>query len=177
VKTSLPGRHIVSSALAAAAVALADGMSLAEVAAALAKARVPLRVRAHRGRGGCTILDDTYNASPASMAAALDLLAEIPGRRVAVLGDMKELGAAERESHLAVGRHAAETSDVIHTVGELGGIIAEAAREAGHGATHHWSTKEEAGEALAADLHPDDVVLLKASRAMALETLLAVLKE
>ena len=177
VKTSLPGRHIVSSALAAAAVALADGMSLAEVAAALAKARVPLRVRAHRGRGGCTILDDSYNASPASMAAALDLLAEIPGRRVAVLGDMKELGAAERESHLAVGRHAAETADVIHAVGELGGVIAEAAQEAGHGATHHWSTKEEAGEALAADLRPDDVVLLKASRAMALETLLAVLKE
>ncbi len=177
VRTSLPGRHIVSSALAAAAVALADGMSLAEVAAALASAQVPLRIQAHRGRGGCTILDDSYNASPASMAAALDLLAEIPGRRVAVLGDMKELGAAERESHVAVGRRAAETADVIHTVGEVAGIIAEAAREAGHDSTHHWSTKEEAGEALAADLRPDDVVLLKASRAMALETLLAVLKE
>ena len=177
VRTSLPGPHIISSALAAAAGALADGMSLAEVAAALASAQVPLRIQAHRGPGGCTILDDSYNASPASMAAALDLLAEIPGRRVAVLGDMKELGAAERESHVAVGRRAAETADVIHTVGEVAGIIAEAAREAGHDSTHHWSTKEEAGEALAADLRPDDVVLLKASRAMALETLLAVLKE
>ena len=60
---------------------------------------------------------------------------------------------------------------------EVAGIIAEAAREAGHDSTHHWSTKEEAGEALASDLRSDDVVLLKASRAMALETLLAVLKE
>ena len=177
VKTSLPGRHTVSNALAAAAVALADGMSLAEVAAALEGARVPLRIRVHRGRGGCTILDDTYNASPASMAAALELLAGIPGRRVAVLGDMKELGGAEREGHLAVGRRAAETVDVVHAVGELGGIIAEAAREAGHRATYHWPTKEAAGEALASALRPDDVVLLKASRAMALETLLDVLKE
>jgi UDP-N-acetylmuramoyl-tripeptide--D-alanyl-D-alanine ligase len=176
-ETCLPGRHIVSNALAAAAVGLADGMALSEVAAALATARVPLRVQVHRGRGGCTILDDTYNASPASMAAALDLLAEIPGRRIAVLGDMAELGAAEREGHLAVGRRAAETADVIHAVGELSGLIAEAAREAGHDATYHWSNKEAAAEALAAELGPDDVVLLKASRAVELETLLAVLKE
>jgi UDP-N-acetylmuramoyl-tripeptide--D-alanyl-D-alanine ligase len=176
-ETCLPGRHIVSNALAAAAVGLADGMSLAEVAAALGTARVPLRVQVHQGRGGCTILDDTYNASPASMAAALDLLAEIPGRRIAVLGDMAELGAAEREGHLAVGRRAAETADVIHAIGELGGLVAEAAREAGHRETHHWSSKEAAGERLAGDLGPDDVVLLKASRAVALETMLDVLKE
>jgi UDP-N-acetylmuramoyl-tripeptide--D-alanyl-D-alanine ligase len=109
------------------------------------------------------------------MAAALDLLAEIPGRRVAVLGDMAELGAAEREGHLAVGRRAAETADVIHAVGELASLIAEVAQREGHGAVYHWPTKEAAGEALAADLRPDDVVLLKASRAMALETLLDVL--
>ena len=177
VETTLPGRHIVSNALAAAAVALADGFSLAETAAALGRAQAPLRIQAYRARGGGTILDDTYNASPASMAAALDLLAEIPGRRIAVLGEMAELGAATEEGHLAVGRRAAETADVIHAVGELGGLIAEAARNLGHGATHHWSTKEAAGEALAADLRPDDVVLLKASRAMAFETLLDALKE
>ena len=177
VKTSLPGRHIVPSALAAAAVALSDGLALSEVAAALAQAQVPLRIRVHRGREGSTILDDTYNASPASMAAALDLLAEIPGRRIAVLGDMKELGVAEREGHRAVGRLAAETVDIIHTVGELGAVIAEAAREAGHDATHHWPTKEAAAEMLVADLRADDVILLKASRAMAFETLLDILKE
>ena len=177
VRTNLPGRHNVANALAAVAVALADGMSLAEVASALAKARVPGRIEVLRGRHGCTILDDTYNASPDSMAAALDLLSDVPGRRIAVLGDMKELGSAEREGHQEVGRMAAEAAHVIHTVGELGGIIAAAAREAGHEATHHWPTKEAAGEALAADLRQGDVVLLKASRAMALETLLDVLKE
>ncbi len=176
-ETSLPGRHIVSNALAAAAVGLADGMSLAEVVSALEEVRVPLRIQVHRGRRGCTILDDTYNASPASMAAALDLMAEIPGRRIAVLGDMAELGAAEREGHRAVGRRAAETADVIHAIGELSGLVAEAAREAGHTATYQWPNKEAAAEGLAPDLRPGDVVLLKASRAMALETILDVLKE
>jgi len=177
VETHLPGRHIVSNALAAAAVGLAGGMPLAEVAQALAGAEVPLRLQVHRGRNGCTLLDDTYNASPASMAAALDLLAEIPGRRIALLGDMAELGAASREGHLATGRRAAETADIIHAVGEEAQLIADAAREGGHGAVHHWSTKEQAAEAVAAALRPDDVVLLKASRAMAFETLLDVLKE
>ena len=177
VRIRLPGRHNVANALAAAAVALADGMSPVEVADALEGAQVSSRILVRRGRGGCTILDDTYNASPASMAAALDLLAELPGRRIAVLGDMRELGAAEREGHLAAGRRAAKTADVIHTIGELGSIIAEAAEQAGHSATHHWPTKEAAAEAVAADLGPDDVILLKASRAMALETLLDALRE
>lgn len=177
VETSLPGRHIVSNALAAAAVGLADGMSLAEVAAALGRAQVPLRIQVHRARGGGTILDDTYNASPVSVSAALDLLAEIPGRRIAVLGDMAELGAASDEGHLVVGRRAAETADVIHAVGEEAALIAKAARAAGHRTVHHWPAKEQAAEALLADLRPDDVVLLKASRALALETLLEVLKE
>ena len=176
-KTSLPGRHIVSNALAAAAVALADGMALAEAAEALGAAQVPLRFHVHRGLGGATIIDDTYNASPASMAAALDLLAEIPGRRVAVLGDMAELGGAEREGHLAVGRRAAETADVIHAFGELGSLIARAATEYGHREVHHWPSKEAAADAVADDLRPDDVILLKASRATALETVLDTLKE
>jgi UDP-N-acetylmuramoyl-tripeptide--D-alanyl-D-alanine ligase len=176
-KTPLPGRHIVPDALAAAAVALADGMTLSDVAAALERVDVPLRVKTLRGRNGATIIDDTYNASPASMAAALDLLAEIPGRRIALLGDMKELGPAERESHVFVGQRAAEVADVIHTVGELGAVIAEAAVVAGHRSTHHWPTKEAAGEAVAAGLRQDDVVLVKGSRAMALETLLDALRE
>jgi UDP-N-acetylmuramoyl-tripeptide--D-alanyl-D-alanine ligase len=177
VRTALPGRHIVPNALAAAAVALADGMALPDVARALDSARVPLRLQVYRGRGGCTILDDTYNASPASMAAALDLLAEIPGRRIAVLGDMRELGPEEREGHLAVGRRAAETADVIHAVGPLGELVVEAARAGGHRAAYHHDTKEDAAVALIADLRRDDVVLLKASRAMAFETLLDELKE
>ncbi|MEX0785679.1 MAG: UDP-N-acetylmuramoyl-tripeptide--D-alanyl-D-alanine ligase [Dehalococcoidia bacterium] len=176
-RTRLPGRHIVSNALAAAAVGLADGMPLRDVVAALETAEVPLRLHVFRAKGGGTILDDTYNASPASMAAALDLLAEIPGRRIAVLGEMAELGAASREGHLAVGRRAAETADIIHAVGEQGELIAEAARASGHHAIYEYPTKEAALEAVSAGLRPDDVVLLKASRAMAFETLLEALKE
>jgi len=175
--TQLPGRHSVSNALAAAAVGLADGMALGEVAAALGETQPPLRIQTHRLKAGGTLIDDTYNAGPASMAAALDLLAETPGRRIAVLGDMRELGVAEREEHLALGRRAAETADVIHTVGELGAIVAGAARDAGHGNTHHWPDKESAGDAVAASLRAGDVVLLKASRAMALETLVPLLTQ
>ncbi len=177
VETKLPGRHIVSNALAAAAVGLADGMSLEEVGAALAEADVQVRIRTHRGRNGATLIDDTYNASPASVTAALDLLAEIPGRRIAVLGDMAELGAASHEGHLTVGGRAAETADIIHAIGEEAQLIAQAARDAGHRAVRQWSNKAEAAEALLADLRRDDVVLLKASRAMAFETLVEALKE
>jgi UDP-N-acetylmuramoyl-tripeptide--D-alanyl-D-alanine ligase len=177
VETRLPGRHIVSNALAAAGVALVDGMSVEEVAAALESASMPLRLTVHPGKGHSTIIDDTYNASPTSMAAALDLLAETPGRRVAILGDMRELGAAEHEGHLAVGRRAGETADVIHTIGALGAVIAEAALDGGHQSVHHHETKEEALEAVQRDLRSTDVVLVKGSRAMALESVVAALKE
>jgi UDP-N-acetylmuramoyl-tripeptide--D-alanyl-D-alanine ligase len=131
----------------------------------------------HPGKNGSTIIDDTYNASPASMAAALDLLAETPGRRVAVLGDMRELGAAEREGHLAVGRRAAETADLIHTIGDLGKIVAEAALAGAHRAVLHHDDKAEALEAVQRDLRSGDVVLVKGSRAMALETLVVALRD
>jgi UDP-N-acetylmuramoyl-tripeptide--D-alanyl-D-alanine ligase len=111
------------------------------------------------------------------MAAALDLLAEIPGRRIAVLGDMRELGAAEREGHMAVGRRAAETADVIHTIGDLGETIAVAARDGGHDDVHHWPNKEQAAAAVLRDLHEADRVLVKGSRAMALETVVEALRQ
>ena len=177
VRTKLPGRHIVSNALAAAAVGLADGLTVAEVAEGLAHADIQVRFRTYPGHNGSLLIDDTYNASPASMNAALDLLAEIPGRRVAVLGDMGELGAASEEGHMTVGRRAAETASVIHAVGVEAALIARTARDAGHRETHHWPTKEAACEALLAGTQPDDVVLLKASRAMAFETLVEALKE
>lgn len=177
VKTKLPGRHIVSNALAAAAVGLADGMTLKEIAGGLAFADVQVRIRTLRGRNGSLLIDDTYNASPASMMAALDLLAELAGRRIAVLGDMAELGAASKDGHLAVGRRAAETVDIIHAVGADAALIAQAAREAGHRAVHHWPSKQEAVAAIQTDLRRDDVVLLKASRALAFESLVEALKE
>lgn len=177
VKTKLPGRHIVSNALAGAAVGIADGLTLTEVATGLAKADVQVRVRTVRGKHGALLIDDTYNASPASVTAALDLLAEIPGRRIAVLGDMAELGTASADGHQAVGRRAAETVDILHAVGTEAELIASSARAAGHSATKHWASKEEALAAIESDLQKDDVVLLKASRAMAFETMVQALKE
>jgi UDP-N-acetylmuramoyl-tripeptide--D-alanyl-D-alanine ligase len=167
----------VSNALAAAAVGLVDGLALHDIASGLAQADVQLRVRTHRGRGGSTLIDDTYNASPSSVLAALDLLAEIQGRRIAVLGGMAELGAASHEGHLTVGRRAAETADVIYAIGDEAQLIAESAQDAGHKHVYGCRTKEQGAEALSRDLRVDDVVLFKASRAMAFETLIEELKE
>ncbi len=176
-ETRLPGRHLLPNALASVTVALVEGMKLGEVAQALAVARVPLRLHVYRGRNDSTLLDDTYNASPVSMLAALELLADLPGRRIAVLGDMRELGAEEEEGHRVVGREAARVAQVIYAVGELGRLIGEEARRAGHPAVSLWPSKEEAAKTLAEDLQVGDVVLLMASRAMALETVLPELRD
>jgi UDP-N-acetylmuramoyl-tripeptide--D-alanyl-D-alanine ligase len=176
VKTRLPGRHLLPNALGAAAAALVEGMGFDEVAQALSVARIPLRLHVYRGRNDSTILDDTYNASPASMLAALELLADLPGRRIAVLGDMRELGVEEQEGHRVVGREAARVAQVIYAVGELGHLIGEEAQRMGHPAVSLWESKEEAAQRLASELRVGDVVLLKASRAMALETILPELK-
>jgi len=177
VYTHLPGRAMVHNALAAAAVAIVDGLPLADVATALTQAQVPARLVPHPGRNGSLIIDDTYNASPASMGAALDLLGEVPGRKYAVLGDMRELGDAEEEGHRDTGRRAAEVADVIFAVGELGRLIGEEAKAAGHADVHIVADKADVARALAPQLGPGDVVLLKASRALELETLLDELKE
>jgi len=172
ISAPLPGRHNLYNALAAAAVGLADGLSLQKVAAALAVADVPLRLRTLSGPQGSTILDDTYNASPTSMLAALDLLAELPGRRLALLGDMLELGSFEEEGHRLVGEQAARTTHVLYTLGERGRIIGEAAQAAGHPEVHFLPSKEKAAAAIRETLSEGDHLLVKASRVMALETVI-----
>jgi len=172
VSAPLPGRHNLYNALAAATVGLADGLSLQEVAAALATADVLLRLRVLSGPQGSTILDDTYNASPASMLAALDLLAELPGRHLALLGDMLELGTFEEEGHCLVGERAAQTTDILYTVGERGRIIGEAAQAAGHQDVRFLASKEAAAAAIRETLSEGAHLLVKASRAMALETVI-----
>jgi UDP-N-acetylmuramoyl-tripeptide--D-alanyl-D-alanine ligase len=172
VYSHLPGRALVSNALAAAAVGLVDELDLPDIAAALTAAQIPMRLAAHRGPNGSTIVDDSYNASPASMHAALDLLADVAGRKIAVLGDMRELGSAEREGHAEIGRHAAAVADTIYAVGDLGRWIGDAAIHAGAHDVHIVIDKSEIAPALLPQLAPGDVVLLKASRALALETVL-----
>jgi UDP-N-acetylmuramoyl-tripeptide--D-alanyl-D-alanine ligase len=176
VSTPLPGRHNLHNLLAAAAVGLTEGLSLAEVADALARARPTSRLRVVAGVNGSTIIDDSYNASPISVLAALDLLAETPGRHLALLGDMRELGAAEAEGHSAVGRRAAGATDVLYVTGEKASLIAEAARAAGDPEVHVVRQHEEAIKALQRELRSGDCLLVKASRALELERVVQALE-
>jgi UDP-N-acetylmuramoyl-tripeptide--D-alanyl-D-alanine ligase len=170
INSPLPGKHHVYPALAAAAVALNEGMSLQEIAEALREATLDLRLTIRRGPNGSTIIDDSYNASPASMIAALDLLNETSGRRVALLGHMRELGAAETDGHITVGRRAATTCDVLIVVGEDARVLADSAREAGHSDVRFIATPDEAAALLKKELRTGDVCLVKASRAVGLES-------
>ncbi|HEU4758647.1 MAG TPA: UDP-N-acetylmuramoyl-tripeptide--D-alanyl-D-alanine ligase [Dehalococcoidia bacterium] len=169
VSSPLPGRHHLYPCLAAAAVALVEGMTLDEIAVALASARPDLRLRVLEGPGGSTIIDDSYNASPASMLAALDLLGEMPGRRIALLGEMRELGAAEEEGHREVGEQAATACDVLIVVGQRTRPLAEAARAAGHRDVRFVESVAEAAVAARSELRGGGFLLVKASRALALE--------
>ena len=175
VSLPLPGRHHLYPALAAAAVALSEGMTLNEIAQALAAARPELPWRVLPGPKGSTILDDSYNASPASMLAALDLLAELPGRRIALLGEMRELGAAEEEGHRQVGERAATACDRLLILGERARPLAEAARAAGLKDVRFLDSGEAATETLRSELRSGDHLLVKASRALALETVVDAL--
>jgi UDP-N-acetylmuramoyl-tripeptide--D-alanyl-D-alanine ligase len=175
VEASLPGRHHLYPALAAAAVGLAEGMTLADVAAALRDARPELRLRVLPGPNGATILDDSYNASPQSMLAALDLLAELPGRRIALLGEMRELGAVEEEGHRQVGERAAACADLLLVVGERARPLYEAAQTSGLTEVRFLASAQEAAPILRDELQPGDYLLVKASRALALESVVDAL--
>jgi len=176
VHSPMPGRHNVYNALAAAAVGLALGMELEEVAGALAEARTDLRLRTVPGPRGSTIIDDTYNASPASVLAALDLLSELEGRRLALLGDMLELGSYAEEGHRLVGERAGRLVDVLVLVGEWAEVMAQAARRGGRAQVTVAASKGEAAEALRRQLGPGDYLLVKGSRALALEEVVEALR-
>jgi UDP-N-acetylmuramoyl-tripeptide--D-alanyl-D-alanine ligase len=164
----LPGPALVTNALAAIGVGIAEGLSFAESVDALAAAQVSPRLQVRELPSGVTVLDDAYNASPASVLAALEVLSEMPGRRLALLGDMLELGSEEEAGHRAVGVRAAAVVDQLFTVGRRAEGIAASAREAGASVTHLGS-KEEAVRELKRTLKNGDVLLIKASHGMALD--------
>ena len=143
------GRHGVHNALAAVAVAICAGVALDDIVRGL---RRPLRMP-HRSQlvkaGTWTILDDSYNASPDAVLAALGLLAELPGRRFAVLGEMLELGDAAAAEHRRVGQGAAATSDRLIVVGSGARGISEGAIEAGmEASTVHLASDRDGALAL-----------------------------
>ena len=176
-RVPLLGRHSVHTALRAAAVGVVDGLSWGEIVAGLQDESAQLRLLAVAGPAGSVLLDDTYNASPESCIAALNLLAELDGRKVAVLGDMYELGRFEEEGHQIVGRRARDVGDVLVTVGELGRIIGEEALAAGMtaDAVHLVETKADAITLLRAILRDGDKILVKGSRGMAMEEIVSAL--
>ena len=164
------GRLSVHNAAAGAAVGVAAGMDVDTIATGLEFGwAAPHRVELVRLRGA-TVIDDSYNASPGSMRAALDLLAELPGRHVAVLGEMLELGEAHESGHLAVGE-AAAIVELLIVVGADATGIAEGAVAAGldRSRIHVVPDADAALDALVPRLRDADVVLVKASRGIGLD--------
>jgi UDP-N-acetylmuramoyl-tripeptide--D-alanyl-D-alanine ligase len=178
VRLPLLGRHSVYGALAAVAVGLHVGLEWEDIFAGLRDPSAQVRLLVTRGAQGATLLDDSYNASPASTVAALNLLVEMDGRKVAVLGDMLELGAYETEGHRLVGRRAAEVAELLVSVGRRGRIIAEEALQVGMlaEAVHSVASNDEAVELLQRLLREGDFVLVKGSRGMAMEGIVARLE-
>jgi len=172
VELAVPGEHTVGNAVAAAAVGLLMGVDLPLVAAALAAFR-PLggRMNLRRGRLGSTIIDDAYNASPGSMEASLQVLGSAPGRaRIAVLGDMLELGDQAVSAHQAVGRAAAACADLLVVLGDNAIDVVDAARAAGMPAARAVAVPDvEAAVAAVEEMLLGAVVLVKASRGMLLD--------
>ncbi len=174
----LIGRHSVHTALRATAVALVEGLTWQEIINGLRAGRAQLRLVAARSACGALILDDTYNASPASTLAALSLLEEMSGRKIAVLGDMLELGQYERQGHEMVGLRAAEIADLLVTLGKRAHIIADAARQAGMPAAKiiEFDAHEDVIAWLNVNLTDKDSLLLKGSRGLRMDRIVAALE-
>ena len=173
----LPGEHMIYNAMAAAAVGVQFDMTKEEITAGIS------HVEAVAGRshlieaGDKVVIDDCYNANPVSMKAAIDLLATAPGRKVAILGDMFELGENERTMHREVGQYAAEKGiDLILCVGGLSSEMYEGAAEKG-GEARHFEIREALEAVLQDLLQPGDTVLVKASHSMAFENIVQNIQE
>jgi UDP-N-acetylmuramoyl-tripeptide--D-alanyl-D-alanine ligase len=178
LRVPLIGRHSVHAALRAAAVGLADGLTWQEIVEGLRSGRAQLRLMTSHTEGGALVLDDSYNASPESTLAALNLLEELEGRKIAVLGDMLELGIYETEGHEIVGARAAEIADLLITVGERARTIASAALQAGFPREKLLVLPDVPAviDYLNENLQKGDVVLVKGSHGMHMERIVSALE-
>lgn len=173
IALAMPGRHNVRNALAAASLAIGAGVDLATIARGLNAARpVAGRLVTHRLANGATLIDDSYNANPASLAAAIDTLAAMPGASWIVLGDMRELGPEAASLHAQAGARARAAGIArLYTLGPLSAAAAEA-----FGAeARHFDTHEALVDALRADLGEDVRVLVKGSRGSAMDRIVTAL--
>jgi UDP-N-acetylmuramoyl-tripeptide--D-alanyl-D-alanine ligase len=186
VKVPLIGSHAVQLALAGFAVGHALGMHISEMLPGFDDPAIQVRLLVLPGPNGSQLIDDTYNASTPSVLSALGLLAELqPERRIAVLGDMRELGAVSEEEHRIVGRRAAEVIDLLVTYGELARTIAEEAQGAAalnvdgrrlDVTSFGLDQREALVTYLLAELREGDTVLLKGSRGLEMEDFVAALR-
>jgi UDP-N-acetylmuramoyl-tripeptide--D-alanyl-D-alanine ligase len=179
VRVPMLGRHSVHTALRAASVGLLDGLSWEEIVSGLQSSESQLRLVAVQGPGGALLLDDTYNAAPSSVIAALNLLAELEGRRIAVLGDMLELGEYEERGHRMVGARAASVADELITVGARARWIADEAVKAGMPASSVIVLEDSpaATTHLGDRIGEGDVVLVKGSHGMRMDLIVAALEQ
>ncbi len=174
LEVKLPGEHQIYNALAATAVAMKLGMTPQEIAAGAAKVQA-MGGRSHLIRTNrYVVLDDCYNANPVSMKAAVELLTNAVGRKVAILGDMFELGEKETQLHAGIGTFCAECGiDEVICVGSLSANMAQAAKESGAAGmqVYHYEELEQLRRDLPGLLQPGDNILIKASHAMHFEKL------
>ena len=185
VRVPLVGAHGVQIALVALAVGHAYGMHIAEMLGGLRSPGVQVQLVFERGPGGAQIIDDTYNASTPSVLAALDVLRDVPARRhIAVLGEMRELGQVSDDEHRIVGRRAGDLVDMLYTYGDLAEPLAEAARTTAREGrppldvrSFSVDAKAELIASLQDELRSGDVVLIKGSRGLEMEDVVAALRQ
>lgn len=178
VRLPLLGLNCVHSALAAAAVGVAEGLELRAVGAGLQTSSPTPRIILATGLNGSRVLDDTYSAQPESALEALNLLATLDGRKIAVLGDMPGLGRLEAAGHQKVGNRAALVVDALVTVGERSRIIADEARRVSEGKLVVLETTSiaEAIACLQRLLRPGDNVLIKGSRGLGFDDIVQAVR-
>ena len=175
IQLNLLGEHNVANALAAAAAALALKVPMSAIVTGLASLQpVAGRGQSLAGHNGALIIDDCYNANPASVRAAIDVLARLDGYRVLVLGDMGELGATEQQAHRQMGEYArTQGLDALYTTGELSSL---AANEFGEGG-RSFADRSALAAVLKAELNPRTRVLIKGSRSAGMEEVVTALVE
>jgi UDP-N-acetylmuramoyl-tripeptide--D-alanyl-D-alanine ligase len=177
IRSPLLGAFSVYTILCAVAVALTEGLDWHMIVSGLAESRLDLRMHAFTLADKITILDDTYNASPTSTIAALELLRELTGRRVAILGDMLELGPYEYSGHESVGLVAATAADILILVGKRTKTIADTAVANGFAQENvHWFLNStQAAEQITDLITHGDMVLIKGSNSMRMDRILTAL--